>query len=298
MIRSMTGYSSVRREEDDFSLSLSLKATNHRFLDLQIRLPPLLEPLEPFLRGLVKDRVGRGHVELAVSLEGAGLSQLQLDRKLVEAYASACRQLSTEYGFASEPDPVALLRVPGVVAAANLQSSPAELERFRAILQAVTGEALARLNEMRTREGEILERSLRAQLEKLERLAEDIGKLADRMPSLFQRRLEKRLRDISATVELDASRLAQEVVFLASRSDIAEEVTRLRSHVEQAKRVLDESSQAGKSLDFLLQEMNREANTVLAKTTEVPEVGLEIARHAIEMKTEIERLREQAQNIE
>jgi uncharacterized protein (TIGR00255 family) len=298
MIRSMTGYSSVRSEEADFSLSVNLRSTNHRFLDLQVRVPGALEPLEPHLRRLVKEQIGRGHVEVTVTLEWATSGELHLDRRLVGAYASACRQLRDEFGMVADPDPVALLRIPGLVAGNNLDLSPSGLERLQQTVEHVANEAVARLNEMRAEEGAALERDLCARLENLERLGARVGGLAQSMASVFQRRLEKRVRDMLSNLELDASRLAQEVVFLASRADIAEEVTRLQSHVEQAKRLLRESSEVGKKLDFLLQEMNREANTLLSKTGDVPEVGLQIAREAIEMKTEIEKLREQAQNIE
>jgi uncharacterized protein (TIGR00255 family) len=275
-----------------------LKSTNHRFLDLQMRIPSALEPLEPHLRRLVKDRIARGHVDVTVTLEWATSGELHLDRRLLGAYASACQQLRNEFGVVADPDPVALLRIPGVVTGNNLGTSGPGLERLQQAVERVANQALARLNEMRAGEGEALERDLCARLEKLERLGESIGGLAQSTASAFRQRLEQRLRDMLGNVELDASRLAQEVVFLASRADIAEEVTRFRSHVEQAKRLLRESSEVGKKLDFLLQEMNREANTLLSKTGDVPEVGLQIARQAIEMKTEIEKLREQAQNIE
>jgi uncharacterized protein (TIGR00255 family) len=298
MIRSMTGYSSVRSEEADFSLCLNLKSTNHRFLDLQVRIPGALEPLEPRLRRLVKDQIARGHVDVTVTLEWASSGELHLDHRLLGAYASACQQLRNEFGMVADPDPVALLRIPGVVAGNNLDVSPLRLQRLQQVVERVADQALARLNEMRAGEGEVLERDLYARLEKLERLGESVDGLAQSMASAFQRRLEKRVRDMLGNLELDMPRLAQEVVFLASRADIAEEVTRFQSHVEQAKRLLRESSEVGKKLDFLLQEMNREANTLLSKTGDVPEVGLQIACQAIEMKTEIEKLREQAQNIE
>jgi len=206
--------------------------------------------------------------------------------------------LRNEFGMVADPDPVALLRIPGIVAGNDQGLSPPELDALQRVLERVADETLTRLNEMRVREGEALERDLGARLQKLRELGENIGGLAQCLPAVFQRRLEKRVRDMLGNFELDPSRLAQEVVLLASRAEIAEEVTRFRSHVEQAERLLVESCEVGKKLDFLLQEMNREANTLLSKTTDVPEVGLEIARHAIEMKTEIEKLREQAQNIE
>jgi uncharacterized protein (TIGR00255 family) len=151
---------------------------------------------------------------------------------------------------------------------------------------------------MRAREGEALERDLRDRLSRLEELCGGIETLSKRFGLLYQQRLEKRVNEISGAVGVDSGRLAQEIAYLVSRSDIAEELTRFRSHLEQCRHLLNEGAEAGKKLDFLLQELNREANTLLSKTTDVPEVGLEVGRQAIEMKTEIEKLREQAQNIE
>ncbi|HEV2496051.1 MAG TPA: YicC/YloC family endoribonuclease [Terriglobia bacterium] len=298
MIRSMTGYSRRRREEKDFSLSVGIKSTNHRFLDLQLRLPVELEPFDPLVRRLVKDGVTRGHVEVTVGVEGAGAAELHIDEKLLGAYAHACQKLRDQYGFSAPGDPVTLLRIPGMVGAANGTLSPEALERVQQVLESLTVETLEHLNEMRAREGAALEQDLRKRLERLRGLSDGVTRLAERVPQLYQRRLETRVREMLAGVELDRGRVAQEVAHLASHSDITEELTRFRSHLDQAAHLLDESSEVGKKLDFLLQELNREANTVLSKTTDVPEVGLEIARQAIEMKTEIEKLREQAQNIE
>jgi uncharacterized protein (TIGR00255 family) len=298
MIRSMTGYSRVKAEEGDFAFSVGVKSVNHRFLDLQVRLSAGLEPFEPVVRSLVKDHISRGHVEVQVTLERAGSATLQLDRKLLDAYVATLQELRQEFGFASEPDLVALLRIPGMVTAGNGELSDQESERLREVLERLARQALERLNEMRAREGEALERDIRARLERLAALAASVSQLAEDVPALYRRRLEKRLQEMLGGAELDGVRLAQEVAFLASRSDITEELTRFRSHLDQAQHLLEESSEVGKKLDFLLQEMNREANTLLSKTTDVPEVGLEISRQAVEMKTEIEKLREQAQNIE
>jgi len=298
MIRSMTGYSQVRSEEGDFSLSVSVKSTNHRFLDLQLCLPAGMESCEASLRRLIKDHVSRGHMEVRVTLERVGAGELQLDRKLLEAYVAAWQRVRSEFGFTAEPDVMALLRVPGMVGAGSGEVPVEELDRIEPALRRVAAETLERLNEMRAREGKVLERDLRSRLERLATLCAVICKLAQDMPLLCRQRLERRVQEILGGVELDPARLAQEAAFLASRSDITEELTRLRSHLDQAQCLLEEASEVGRKLDFLLQEMNREANTLLAKTTDVPEVGLEIARGAIEMKTEIEKLREQAQNIE
>jgi uncharacterized protein (TIGR00255 family) len=294
----MTGYSRTQGENKDASLAVTVKSTNHRFLDLQIRISSGLEALEPLLRRLAKEHVVRGHVEVTVSLQRLGTTQIQLDDKLVGAYVVACQKLREAYGFTAAPDPVALLRIPGMVSTGNGEIPPEELAPLGEMLEKVTVKAFEHLNEMRSREGEILGRDLRLRLDNLQRLTEEVSRLARRVPALYQRRLESRIQEMLPGAELDAARLAQEVAYLAARSDITEELTRFESHLDQTRHLLEEGTELGKKLDFLLQEMNREANTLLSKTTDVPEVGLEISRQAIEMKTEIEKLREQAQNIE
>jgi len=298
MIRSMTGYSKAQVEEGGYSLSVSIRGTNHRFLDVQLRSPSVLESMEALLRRLIKDHIKRGHVEMAVSFEQPGNAGLLLDRKLLTAYVAAYQTLRQEFGSACEPDLVALLRIPGLATPGNGEISPQDLERVRRLLERVATEALVNLNEMRAREGEDLGRDLKARLARLESLTEGVASLAERLPKLYQHRLESRLMELMGSTELDGARLAAEVAYLASRSDTTEELTRFRSHIAQVKQLLAESAEVGKKLDFLLQEMNREANTLLSKTTDLPEVGLEVARLAIEMKSEIEKLREQAQNIE
>jgi uncharacterized protein (TIGR00255 family) len=301
MLRSMTGYSRVQHEEPDFVLVVSVKSTNHRFLDLQLRLPSGLDSLEPQLRGLIKEQIARGHVEVQVTVDRGGQAGLELDRQLLGAYVGAVQELRREFGYKSEPDLVALLRIPGIVASINGAVPEELLSRIRNVLGSATCTALDRLSEMRAREGESLERDVRARLERLTALASHVERLAQDAPVVYRRRLERRLQEMlgpSSRVEVDPGRLAQEVAFLASRSDIAEELTRFRSHLDQIQRLLGAGPEIGKKLDFLLQEMNREANTMLSKTTDVPEVGVEITQQAIEMKAEIEKLREQAQNIE
>ena len=302
MIRSMTAYSSRRADEAQFSLALSVRSINHRFLDLQVRMPAVLEPLEPVVRRLVKERIARGHVEVSVNFERADGQTLQVNSRLLEGYVAACDALRAHFGALAPPDPVALLRVPGMVAGAEGEMPPELAGRVGAALERVLGETLAELGGMRAAEGEALERDLRSRLERLGVLAEQVGGLAGKVSGLYRQRLEHRVRELAgndpAAPVLDPGRLAQEVVYLAARSDIAEELTRLQSHLAQARELIERGPEVGKKLDFLLQEMNREANTILSKTTDVPEAGTEISRHAIEMKTEIEKLREQAQNIE
>jgi len=298
MIRSMTGYSRVEAEEAGFALTVSIRGTNHRFLDPQLRLPSRLEALEPLVRGLLKERISRGHVEIYVALTGWGSTELEIDRKLLAAYLKGYQTLKQEFGAAAEPDLMALLHVPGLLVTGNGEMAPEQAELIGKLLGRAVEQALAKLNEMRAREGESLERDVLSRLTRLEALRLSVSQLAEKAPQYYKQRLEGRIRELAAGVEMDSARLAQEVAYLASRSDIAEELTRFQSHLDQVRQLLGETSEVGKKLDFLLQEMNREANTLLSKTTDVPEVGLEITRQAIEMKTEIEKLREQAQNIE
>jgi uncharacterized protein (TIGR00255 family) len=301
MLRSMTGYSRVQHDESEFTLAVSVKSINHRFLDLQLRLPSGLDTVEPLLRSLVKERISRGHVEVQVSLSSPMQAVLEIDRNLLGAYLKAVQDMRTECGYSSEPDLVALLRIPGVVTTSGGEIPAEVMEKVREALGQSLRVALDRLNEMKTQEGASLERDVRARLNRLAELAAQIAQLAQDAPSFYRRRLDKRVQELLAPggrTEVDSGRLAQEVAFLASRSDIAEELTRFRSHLDQLDRLLSEGAEVGKKLDFLLQEMNREANTMLSKTTDIPEVGVAITTHAIEMKAEIEKLREQAQNIE
>ena len=254
--------------------------------------------MEASIRRLLKDQVIRGHVEISVSVARGGSMELQLDRKLLAAYVATYEVLRREFGTAAEPDVMELLRVPGLVVAGTGDLSAEEFGRVRLVVERAVSTGLRKLNEMRAREGEALERDVVTRLARLGELCRSVSKLAEKVPQYYQKRVEKRVSELAGSVDTDRARLAQEVAYLASRSDIAEELTRFQSHLDQLRQLLAESSEIGKKLDFLLQEMNREANTLLSKTTDVPEIGLEITRQAIDMKTEIEKLREQALNIE
>ena len=299
MIRSMTGYSQSAAEELGCSVTASIKSTNHRFLDIHVRLPAALDSLDPLVRRIVKQHIARGHLEITIALDQTGAFSLQVNHPLVQAYAAVCRQLRENYGFTGDPDPMALLRVPGV---ANGEISTPDLECIQRVLEQALLESVHRLQEMRHREGAALEHDVRTRLGRLDELCRGIEALSERLVSLYRKRLEERAREIMGSPGPDPARLAQELAYLVARSDIAEELTRFRSHLEQCQHLLNTGAESGgetgKKLDFLLQELNREANTLLSKTTDVPEIGVEIGRQAIEMKTEIEKLREQAQNIE
>ncbi|MGH9360008.1 MAG: YicC/YloC family endoribonuclease [Terriglobia bacterium] len=293
----MTGYSESRVEEAEFSLAASLKSTNHRFLDIHLRLSAGLEFFEPPARRLLKEALLRGHVELVLNLERIGQAALQVDGSLVKAYLDACREIRQEHGFSAEPDLVAILRIPGVVTGVcNFASG--EREKLEKLATRALAEAIERLNQARAREGDALARDLCARLDRLEQLGNTVQQLSGSLLPAFRARIEKRLRELTLAQPLEPSRVSQEAAALTLRADIAEEVTRFRTHVQQAKRILAVGGEVGKQLDFLLQEMNREANTMLSKTTDVPGVGMQIADSTIEIKMEAEKIREQIQNIE
>jgi uncharacterized protein (TIGR00255 family) len=298
MVRSMTGFSEAQAVSAEFSLRVNIKSLNHRYLDVQVRVPLGFEFLEQVVRRAIKEHVRRGHVEVNVSFERNGASELPMNRKLLAKYVEACRELRDEYHLATEPDLVSMLRLPGVVGVQENLLSPEELDQVNVALNASLTKGFEALNTMREQEGQALQQDVRMRLDRLSQWSEEVAGHAAQASECMQKKLEQRVLEFRATVDLDRGRLAQEVTYLASRSDITEEVTRFRSHLDQARRLVSEGKEVGKKLDFLLQEMNREANTMLSKTTDVPEVGPELNRLAIDMKVEIEKLREQAQNIE
>ncbi|MDE3179268.1 MAG: YicC family protein [Acidobacteriota bacterium] len=295
MIRSMTGYSAVRIDSGAYSLSLTLKGTNHRYLDVQLRLPAAMEFLDPEIRGLLKDHVHRGHVEVTIALENRSGAALRLDRNLLSGYLKAWQSIRAEFGISAEPDVAALLRMPGVVAGGEETGGEEEIKRLAGQCMS---QALAGFNQMRAREGAALEQDFKARLDALDELRATVAELSETVAAALRERIERRVRELLQGAAADPARIAQETALLAMKSDITEELTRFKSHLSQAKRLLAESEEAGKRLDFLLQEMNREANTMLSKTADVPGVGLRVQTAAIEMKAGIEKLREQVQNIE
>ena len=298
MIRSMTGFSEGRFEEESFRLSLSLRSTNHRYFDLQIRLPRSLAKFEGRIRKILKEGCVRGHIEVGVSLEQIRETQLRVDRDLFDSYLKVCLELRKEFKLSQEPDLAKLIQSPGVIGSANGEIDASQWDRIAEALEGLTGQALTDLNEMRETEGAALGKDMRGRLERIRELNRQVESLSAEVPTRAHRKIESRIRKVLTQLEIEPQRLAQEAALLASQSDICEEVARLTSHLDQAATLLASKRETGKKLDFLLQEMNREANTILSKTGGSADDGLEITRLAVEIKSEIEKVREQAQNIE
>jgi uncharacterized protein (TIGR00255 family) len=296
-LKSMTGYAQARASENGWSLRVTIRSVNHRFLDLHLRVPEGFEPLEPRIRQIIRERVRRGHLDVTVHYELAGPAAIGVNQEVAAAYLKAAASLRKEFNIQSEPDVESIMRLPGVIgaAAASLES---ELERLESVLGRCMLESLDKLDRMRREEASLLREEMSARLRTIAALGSNVSTLAERARPAFAKRLETRLKDLLGETQIDPTRLAQEAALAAERSDVSEELVRLRSHVQQFQDLLASASEAGKKLDFLLQEMQREANTLLSKTPGNDGEGLEITRLALEIKSEIEKLREQVQNIE
>jgi uncharacterized protein (TIGR00255 family) len=291
----MTGYARVRKLADDREIIVSLKSVNHRGLDVHFRIPPELDPFENTMRAAVKRQVVRGHVQIQVRVTGPGdTAPANVNQELIETYITAFRRMSAVHGLSGEPDLNAALRIPGVFESAEEEPDP-DLERQ---LLTALDEALEIFNQFREREGAEISADMRARNTTVLRHAREMAEIRSRAVPEFQARLSERLEELLKTTGIDPQRLAQEVAFLVDRTDISEELTRLKVHAVQLNDLLEGGGEVGKKLDFLLQEMHRETNTILSKSTGVGEVGLEISELALNVKAEIEKIREQGLNLE
>ena len=303
-IRSMTGFAQIKGEVQNggaplssangkLAFTLSLKSVNHRFLDLHFRLPSGTDSLEMQLRRLLKENVARGHLEISLSLDRSSGERFSLNRELVGGYIAAFRAAATEFGIASEPDLNAVLRIPGAMESAG-ETPDGEMET--AVMSKV-GEAIDRLNLMREEEGRGIVRELRQRMAHLQEAAHSVQQHRRAVLHNYSERLQSRLEELLGST-VDRERVLQEAALLVDRSDIQEEIVRLETHVQHFLGLLDEGGEIGKKLDFLLQEMNREANTLLSKTSGLAGEALRITEAGLAMKAEIEKSREQVQNLE
>ncbi len=297
---SMTGFAQARIERNGWALRVSVKSVNHRFLDLKLRMPEGFDLYDLRLRQILRERIHRGHVEVNLNVEPAAAAPLQVNRELLQAYLRAAEELRKETRAAADVDVVALLRLPGVIggSVAAVPEAEEEQEQLGQALDACLREALTKLDDMRRAEGQHLAEELRARVARISEQTEKVRGLAAALRPAFARRLETRLKELLGGTSIEPARLAQEAALLAERSDISEELGRLASHLQQFAKLLDGAGELGKKLDFLLQEMHREANTLLSKTPGVESEALAITGLALEIKAEIEKLREQVQNIE
>ena len=296
-IRSMTGFARVQRSTPYGEISVSLKSVNHKGLDPHFHLEAGLDALEGVLRTALKKSVLRGHVDIRCSLVRSGDAAAGgLNAPLLHAALAAFRKLAREEGLDNaQPDLNQLMRLPGMFGAGVEPAPDPNLER--PILQAFE-EALQVLNQFRSREGAELAALMRDLNRAIAAGAAEMADIRSRAIPAFQSRLSEKLNELLGNSALDPQRIAQEAALLADRSDIGEEISRLQIHSRQLDEILDAGGEVGKKLDFLLQEMNRETNTVLSKTSGIGELGLRITDLALAAKAGIEKIREQELNLE
>ncbi len=293
-LRSMTGFAQIRGQVNpQLGFSLSLKAVNHRFLDLHFRLPSDTGSLEMKLRRCLKEKMSRGHVEVIISLDRAAANNTALNRQLIAGYVHAFRAAADEFGLAGEPDLNVALRMPGAMDAPPEKSG----DELDAAVMARAEEAIDQLNAMREEEGRSITLELRARMKSLENAVHGVGGHRADVLRSYSERLQVRMQELLAG-QVEKERILQEVAVLVDRSDIQEELVRLTAHVKHFLGLIDQGGEVGKKMDFLLQEMNREANTVLSKTSGLAGEALKITEMGLLMKSEIEKSREQVQNVE
>ena len=297
MITSMTGFASVSREDPLAIVALTLKSVNHRYLDLQVRAPQSLSTLEPALRAHVQRHVTRGRVEMAVSLQMRKAPTLEVELNPVFVSAlSAALDRAREAGLVSGSlSPGDLVRMPQALSIREqaAEADEAESRSVAALVERTLLEALASLDEMRQREGRSLRADLDARLRTLATAIDEVAADAERGEEALRARLVARVEELRGNLELDAAALSQEVVKFVSRSDISEELVRFRAHLEHWNELADGPEPCGRKLDFLLQEMNREINTIGSKAE-----GRRTGELVVAVKAELEKMREQVQNVE
>ena len=291
-ICSMTGYGRGQAALAQGVLSVELRAVNSRFLDLRVRLPREFSALEPQVRATASGFFVRGQVDLGVRQGGAagGRGEVAIDAELARQYVEAADQLRDRFGLQGTLPVSTLLELPGV---AQQQEAALEPSAVAEALMEAVEQACREAAAMREREGSALVSELRQRLQGFEPAVAEIETRADEVKRAVRERLEKRLAALGPEIEIDPARLAQEVVLYADRMDTTEEIVRLRSHLAQFHETLDTGGPVGRKLEFLLQEIGREVNTIGSKAADAP-----ISRHVVELKTELEKLREQVLNLE
>jgi uncharacterized protein (TIGR00255 family) len=292
MTRSMTGFGKATRDHRDETLTIEVSAVNHRYLDCSVRMPNIWTSLEPVIKQTVKKAVARGKVNVVLSRKRTNSSaqSVSFDEKLAEQYVEASRELAQLLGTYETLSVDALAQMEGVF----YQEEPVEdLDELKAVVDAALSEALEQLNSMRVTEGGALGDDLRARVGSLR---DRLAVVETRLPELNERhsqRLRARIEELKVDIDMAEERIALEVAILADKGDVTEEVVRLKTHLDHMLELLESKDPSGRRLDFLAQELQREFNTLGVKTRDV-----DVAKDVLEMKAELEKIREQVQNIE
>lgn len=292
-MRSMTGYGSGSAGSEGTTVSVEMKTVNNRFLDVHLRMPSSLQAFESALKKQVSGSLTRGRVDVSIQMERTSEITYEVNKELIAGYLASFREIGEEFSLSGEADIATIAKLPGVLTS----KEPGADSMLDQLLAEAVGSAIERLQEMRANEGASLYDELALRLDNIERHLDPIESESANVSEEYFKKLSKRIGELlekaEARTEIDEGRLAQEVAYLADRSDISEEITRLRAHISHFRTIMDEESEVGKRLDFLTQELNREANTITSKTA-----NLIVKENALAIKSEIEKIREQVQNIE
>lgn len=292
MIKSMTGFGRSDYQSEDCRITVEMKAVNHRYCDINLKLPRMLNDLEADIRAALKQKISRGKVDVYITFEDLSgrTTSVRLDEDLSREYYQALEKISEQHGI---PNTVTAWQIGRMQDVLCLQDVPINQDHVKEELMTAVGEALSRFVESRIKEGEVLKEDI---LSKLGELREAITVIEERYPEVvraYRSKLEEKVRALLEDGTIDDNRIAAEVVLYADKICVDEETVRLRSHVENMRDVLREGGAVGRKLDFIAQEMNREANTILSKANDI-----DTSNRAIDLKTGIEKIREQVQNIE
>lgn len=292
-MNSMTGFGRGTASGENFEVSVEIKTVNNRFLDVMLKLGNELQTLEAPLKRLISLRLSRGRVDVSIQYDRTQEISYELNRTVITGYLQALKEMKSEFEITGEPDINVIARLPNVLSIKKEELS----DDFMISVETAAALALDDLETMRGSEGEMLRKELAERLANIETSTNSIELEAENISEEFRQRLTKRVGELLAKtesqIEIDQPRLAQEVAYLADRADISEEVARLRTHIEHFRSIMVEEKEVGKRLDFLTQELNREANTITSKTNNII-----VKEHALQVKSEIEKIREQVQNVE
>ena len=289
----MTGFGRGSVSDETFSVSIELKTVNNRFLDVNLRLSGEMQAVEGTVKRLIGERLSRGRVEVNLQYDRTDEINYELNRPMIAGYLAVMKQMQSEFSLSGEPDLNVIARLPNVVVPKKDDMKP----EFAAGIESALTAALDDLERMRQKEGDLLKEELGSLVDDIENRLAPIESESAGVTEEYRQRLTKRIGEMLAKsesqIELDQGRLAQEIAYLSDRADISEEITRLRTHIEHFRTIMNEEKEVGKRLDFLTQELNREANTITSKTN-----NMTVKENALQIKSDIEKIREQVQNIE
>ena len=293
MIKSMTSFGRAQSEEGkDSCFSIEMKSVNHRYLDINIRMPRMMLALEEKIRNIISKKLNRGKVDVFINYKNYrnDIGKANLNMELAKNYYECLKQIQKELNVIDDISATKIARFPDVI---NIEEHEENLENIFNEISPLIDSALNLMEGMRSKEGEKLKEDILSKLKIIAIYVEEIEKVADSIPKNYKKKLEERLSELLSAVDIDESRIALEVAILSDKAAVDEEITRLRSHLSQMKSTLELDEPIGRKLDFIIQEMNREANTIASKSTDV-----DMTNKVIEVKNTIEKIREQVQNIE